>query len=72
MRMSPCRNLLLVIFSLTLCSAALAQNRAIEGKVTDENGEPLADVKIHIVGIDNPRDLECETDKTGENGEEDR
>lgn len=66
MRMSPCRNLLLVILSLMLCTAALAQNRAIEGKVTDDKGQPLADVKIRIMGIDNPRDLECETNKKGE------
>jgi len=48
-----------------LCIPAAAQNRAIEGTVTDDQGQPLADVNITIHGLDNPRKLEVKTDKKG-------
>lgn len=63
--MTPLRFLLPVIVILTLCTAALAQNRAIEGMVTDDKGEPLADVQISITGQDNPRNLNTKTGKDG-------
>lgn len=65
MRMSPYRYLLSLVLLMILSTAAMAQNRAIEGNVTDDQGQPLADVKITITGIDNPRNLETKTDKKG-------
>jgi tetratricopeptide (TPR) repeat protein len=66
MKISTSRCSAFVIFFLLLCSYAAAQSRSIIGKVTDENSQPLADVKIIIVGIDNPRNLTTKTDKKGE------
>ncbi|MEJ2109171.1 MAG: tetratricopeptide repeat protein [Acidobacteriota bacterium] len=65
MKTSPARCLFSVIFFLIMCTSALAQNRAIEGRVTDDNGEALEGVKITITGVDNPRRLETKTDKDG-------
>ena len=63
--MTPLKLLLAVIVVLASCSAALAQNRAIEGKVTDDQDQPLADVTITITGQDNPRNLQTKTGKDG-------
>ncbi len=65
MRMLPYRFLLSLVVFLMLCTPVLAQTRAIEGKVTDIDGNPLADVKITIIGVDNPRRLEVDTGKDG-------
>jgi tetratricopeptide (TPR) repeat protein len=66
MKTTTCKYLLSVLLVLTFCSYATAQTRSILGKVTDPDGNPLADVQITISGIDNPRTLKCKTDKKGE------
>lgn len=45
---------------------AVAQTRAIRGKVLDENGNPLKDVQIIIQGMDIRREYKTKTDKKGE------
>ncbi|MBI1748545.1 MAG: carboxypeptidase regulatory-like domain-containing protein [Acidobacteria bacterium] len=44
----------------------LSQNRAIRGKVLDDKGQPLPDVKIDINGMDMKRNYSTKTDKKGE------
>ncbi len=53
-------------FLLSLALPAAAQNRAIKGKVTDEKGQPVADVQITIQGTDIVRNLSTKTNKKGE------
>ena len=65
MRMLPYKFLLSLFVFLMLCTPVLAQNRAIQGKVTDKEGQPVADAQITIYGIDNPRELKTKTGKDG-------
>jgi tetratricopeptide (TPR) repeat protein len=58
--------LLATIGLMLLATPASAQNRAIKGRVTDDKGEPLADVNIYIQATDTTRNLETKTDKKGE------
>ena len=51
---------------LTLALPAAAQSRAIKGKVTDENGKPVADAQVTIQGMDVYRNLTTKTNKKGE------
>lgn len=45
------RKLLLIMLGMLLfCAQLLAQNRTITGKVTDEKGQPLANVSVQIKG----------------------
>jgi tetratricopeptide (TPR) repeat protein len=58
--------ILATIGLMLLATPASAQNRAIKGTVTDDKGEPLADVTIYIQATDTTRNLETKTDKKGE------
>jgi tetratricopeptide (TPR) repeat protein len=49
-----------------LTAAATAQTRTIRGKVTDDKGQPVADAKIFILGIDSATSLSAKTNKKGE------
>jgi len=51
---------------LTLALPAAAQNRAIKGKVTDAEGQPIADAQIEIQGMDISRTLKTKTNDKGE------
>jgi tetratricopeptide (TPR) repeat protein len=51
---------------LTLALPAAAQSRSIKGKVTDDKGQPIADVQIIIEGTDIARVLNTKTNKNGE------
>ncbi len=51
---------------LALAAPAAAQNRAVRGKVTDDKGQPVADVQIQIMGLDTYRNLTTKTNKKGE------
>src|SRR5262249_45229113 len=51
---------------LFFASQGMAQNRAIRGKVTDEQGQPIPDVKIEINGMEMKRNYNTKTDKKGE------
>jgi tetratricopeptide (TPR) repeat protein len=51
---------------LTLALPAAAQSRAIKGKVTDQNGKPVADAQVTIQGMDVYRNLTTKTNKKGE------
>ena len=55
-----------VALLLTMVVPAAAQSRAIRGKVTDEDGKPIADVQILINGQDFYRELKTKTNKKGE------
>ncbi|MDI9613830.1 MAG: tetratricopeptide repeat protein [Acidobacteriota bacterium] len=47
-------------------SPGMAQSRAVKGKVTDENGQPVEGAKIKIEGTDIYRVFETKTNKKGE------
>lgn len=47
-------------------SSAIAQNRAIKGKVTDDKGQPVAGAQITLLGVDVSRTFTVKTDKKGE------
>jgi tetratricopeptide (TPR) repeat protein len=59
---------LLLSFGLLLISSipAVAQTRAVAGKVTDEKGQPVADAQISIQGMDQYRTVSAKTNKKGE------
>ena len=50
---------------LVLAPLAHAQNRAVRGKVTDEDNQPIDGVSIRIVGTDVERTLNAKTDRRG-------
>ena len=52
----------LLIFSIS----AQAQNRAIRGKITDDQGQPVADAKVKIEGTDIFREFNLKTNRRGE------
>ncbi len=49
-----------------LAIPALAQNRVIRGKVTDEGGQPVAGAEIKILGVDVKREYKVNTEKKGD------
>ena len=49
-----------------LAIPAMAQNRVIRGKVTDDKGEPAVGAEVKILGIDIKREYSVKTDKKGE------
>jgi tetratricopeptide (TPR) repeat protein len=51
---------------IALAVTVTAQGRRIQGKVTDENGEPIQDVQITIHGVDFTRTFDTKTNKKGE------
>ena len=51
---------------LVLAPLAHAQNRAIRGKVTDENNQPVADANIRMEGTDITRVFNLKTNRRGE------
>ncbi len=51
---------------LLLVLPAMAQNRIIKGKVTNDKGEPVQAAEIKIQGIDVKREYSVKTDKKGE------
>jgi len=53
---------LLLVFS----TVAHAQNRAIRGKITDENDQPVEGVAVRIEGVDTVRTLNLKTNRRGE------
>lgn len=57
---------ILVALLLTLALPVAAQNRAIKGVVTDQEGKPIADAQITIEGTDIARTLTTKTNKKGE------
>ncbi len=63
-------NLCALIFSLMLILLigipAMAQNRIIKGKVTDDKGQPIVGAEIRIQGLDVKREYNTKTDKKGE------
>ncbi len=58
--------LLFIGLLLTSVMPAVAQNRILLGKVTDDKGQPVADAQISIQGIDSVLSLSTKTDKKGE------
>jgi tetratricopeptide (TPR) repeat protein len=50
----------------TIALPAAAQNRAIKGKITDPDGQPIPDVQITIQGTDIARVLKTKTNDKGE------
>jgi len=50
---------------LLLSSALLAQQARVFGQVTDPDGNPIADVKVHVGSPDSDFDLDTLTDKRG-------
>ncbi len=45
---------------------AMAQNRIVKGKVTNDKGEPIVGANIQIQGVDVKREYSVKTDKKGE------
>ncbi|MFB0519415.1 MAG: tetratricopeptide repeat protein [Acidobacteriota bacterium] len=59
--------IVLIMFTLVLSvSIAFAQRGRISGKVTDESGKPLPDVKITLLDLERGATFTIETDKKGE------
>jgi Tfp pilus assembly protein PilF len=58
--------LLFIGLLLTSVMPAVAQNRILLGKVTDEKGQPVADAQISIQGVESVQNLSTKTDKKGE------
>ncbi len=56
----------LSLLALALSVPAVAQNRVIKGKVTNEKGEPIAGANVVIQGTDVKREYTVKTDKKGE------
>ncbi len=67
---NPSRKYVLITLSLALAFAlvvpAMAQNRIIKGKVTNDKGEPVTGAEIKIVGTDVKREYSVKSDKKGE------
>jgi Tfp pilus assembly protein PilF len=57
---------LLLFLGFASIIPAVAQNRILSGKVTDDKGQPVVDAQIAIQGIDFFRNLSTKTDKKGE------
>ena len=55
-----------IVLILLLGLPALAQNRIVKGKVTNDKGESIQGVEIKIQGIDVKREYTVKTDKKGE------
>jgi len=49
-----------------LATSALADNRSVTGKVTDDQGQPVADAQITIMGTDIVQNFKTKTNKKGE------
>ncbi|NOT46042.1 MAG: tetratricopeptide repeat protein [Acidobacteria bacterium] len=64
MRTQLFRSVLAVMFSLALAASALAQGGAVRGKVTDSQGQPVADATVTFETTG--RKLETTTDSKGE------
>jgi tetratricopeptide (TPR) repeat protein len=64
-KLFPSTILSLLLF-LSLITPIVAQNRSVNGTVTDDKGQPVADAKIKIIGVDIYRELNCTTNKKGE------
>lgn len=45
---------------------AMAQNRVIRGKVTDEGGQPVVGAEVKILGVDVKREYKVPTEKKGD------
>jgi tetratricopeptide (TPR) repeat protein len=56
----------LICVALVLSLPAMAQNRIIKGKVTNDKGEPVVGAQIVIMGQDVKREYTVKTDKKGE------
>ncbi len=56
----------LVFLVLSLSLPAMAQNRIVKGKVTNDKGEPIVGAQITILGMDVKREYTVKTDKKGE------
>jgi tetratricopeptide (TPR) repeat protein len=50
---------------LLLCTAALAQNATVKGKVTDVNGQPITEAQVVFRNLDIGRVITLKTDKQG-------
>jgi tetratricopeptide (TPR) repeat protein len=64
------RKYVLIALSIALLMAlampAMAQNRIIKGKVTNDKGEPVQGAEIKIAGTDVKREYSVKTDKKGD------
>jgi Tfp pilus assembly protein PilF len=58
--------LLFIGLLLTSVIPAVAQNRILLGKVTDDKGQPVADAQISIQGMESVVNLSVKTNKKGE------
>src|SRR5437867_54921 len=56
----------LTLLALSLSGPAVAQNRVIKGKVTNDKGEPVVGAAVVIQGTDVKREYPVKTDKKGE------
>ena len=54
------------IMMLSLALPAVAQNRIMKGKITNEKGEPIVGAKVLIQGTDMKREYTTKSDKKGE------
>lgn len=60
------RNFMSGLFLLALTMPALAQNRIVQGKVTDDQGKPVAGASVSIQQVDSQsRRFDTKTDKKG-------
>jgi tetratricopeptide (TPR) repeat protein len=58
--------IVIVVFLLALALPAMAQNRLIQGKITDEKGQPIAGAAVSIQAMDSKaRRYDVKTDKKG-------
>jgi tetratricopeptide (TPR) repeat protein len=56
----------ILFFLLAPALPSMAQNRMVQGKVTDDKGQPIKDAQISIQSIDSSRQpYVCKTDKKG-------
>src|SRR5213594_2562458 len=56
----------LTVLTLALSLPAMAQNRVLKGKVTNDKDEPIVGATVLIQGTDVKRELPVKTDKKGE------
>ena len=59
-------SLLAMVLTLGCAVPALGQVRSIKGKALDEQGNPIADAKVTISGMDIKRSYNVKTNKKGE------
>ncbi len=55
-----------IVAAFFLLLPAMAQNRAIKGRVTDDKDEPVVGAQITIMGMDIKREYKVKSDKKGE------